>query len=105
MHDYMRALQERFYTAPDSKFKAEALALRRELADRLGKQERKLLLRLTDTLDMMTYEVSLSSFIAGFRLAVELARELGQEEAYSFEREEERRVVERWKSEYEGRKL
>ena len=105
MHDYMRALRERFYTVPDSKYATEARKVRQELAGRLSRPERKLLLRLTDTLDMMTYEISLSSFTAGFRLAVGLARELGQEEVYSFDREEERRVVERWKSEYEGRKL
>ena len=93
MRDYMRALQERFYTAPDNKYKAEALALRRELADRLGKQERKLLLRLTDTLDMMTGEISLASFTAGFRLAAGLARELSMEESYSFDKEEERRAI------------
>ena len=105
MHDYMRALREKFYTAPDSKYTAEAQKVRQELAGRLSRQERKLLLRLTDTLDMMTYEVSLTSFTAGFRLAVGLARELGQEEAYSFEREEERRFMERWKSKYEGRNM
>ena len=93
MRDYMRALQERFYTAPDSKFKTEAQELRRELADRLGKQERKLLLRLTDAMDRMTGEISLASFTAGFQLAVGLARELSMEAPYSFDREEERRAV------------
>ena len=93
MHDYMRALQERFYTAPDSKFEAEALALRRELTERLGKQERKLLLQLTDTLDMMTGEISLASFTAGFQLAAGPARELSMEEPYSFDKEEELRAI------------
>lgn len=93
MRDYMRALQERFYTAPDSKFKTEAQELRRELADRLGKQERKLLLRLTDVMDRMTGEISLASFTAGFRLAAGLARELSLEEPYSFGREEELRAI------------
>ena len=93
MRDYMKALQERFYTAPDSKYKAEALALRRELTDRPGKQERKLLLRLTDAMDRMTGEISLVSFTAGFRLAAGLARELSMEEPYSFDKEEEFRAI------------
>lgn len=93
MYDYMKSLQRQFCAEPKSEHKAEAEKLRRELSKRLDRKDRKLVLRLVDAHTMLEEEISLASFIAGFRLAVGLARELSLEEPYSFDREEERRVL------------
>ena len=96
MHDYMRALQRQFCAEPKNEYKITAESLHRELSRHLNRKDRKLLLRLVDAHEMLTGEISLASFTAGFQLAVGLARELSLEEAYSFTKEEERHALESW---------
>lgn len=50
------------------------------------------LLELVDAGVRLRSGVSLENFIAGFRLACGIARELGAEPPYSFRQEEEQRV-------------
>ena len=73
-YNYMRALWDRFYvrTAVDS----ASDALHHALSEQLDKDGRKQLLCLVDSKNMYTEIVSLESFIAGFRLAVDIASEL-----------------------------
>ena len=47
-----------------------------ELIERLEKPERKLVLQIMDTQNLITEERSLDSFLCGFKLAWELAYEL-----------------------------
>ena len=70
MHDYMRTLQQRFFREPRCE------NLRRTVEDTCGdflkgmsdEDKRKLLL-IVDSMDAIREEVSLASFVAGFKLA------------------------------------
>ena len=89
MHDYMRALQQRFFREPRCE------DLRQTVEDTCGeflkgmsdKDKRKLLL-IVDSMDAIREEVSLESFIAGFKLAWGISRELETDGLYSFDEEE-----------------
>ena len=90
MHDYMRALRQRFYTPPECEELSRELELvHSQLHERLDRQERKLLLRLIDLVNMIRDEASLHSFISGYRLASGLHQELAGQMPYSFDQEEE----------------
>ena len=69
--------------------------LRQELRETLQKPERRKLLRLVDAQNLLREEISLASFMAGFKLAWGLAQELEADGLYSFEDEEEERVCRR----------
>ena len=105
MNDYMRALHQRFFREP------EYLDIQRKL-DRgyrnlrktLPCQERDHLLDVEDLEIELREEVSLASFIAGFRLGMGIAGEL---EPYCFEDDEEersRRRLEEFENKYLARK-
>ncbi len=53
----------------------------RQLIDRLEKPERKLVLRIIDTQNLIAEERSLDSFLCGFKLAWELSNELNHYES------------------------
>ena len=59
-----------------------------------GRQEpdRKLLLKLVDTEDDLRDAAALHNFTCGYRLAYGIHRELAEEPAYSFTKEEEERA-------------
>ena len=88
MNDYMRALHQRFFQEPDcTKIRRELETLRLTLRDKLDRQDRETLLKLTDLAIELREDVSLASFTAGFQLALGIAGELTP---YSFDDEEER---------------
>ena len=90
MNDYMRALHQRFYREPDFRELEEDVEnTRREIRDCLDKFQRRRLMHLVDTQNLLREETSLAAFTAGFRLALGIAEEL---EPYSFEDEEEERA-------------
>ncbi len=88
MKDYMMALHQRFCKEP------ECLGVRKELKsiyqdlhqvlDRRGQEQ---LLKLADLENELQEEISLESFLSGFKLALGIAAELAP--SYSFEDEEE----------------
>ena len=87
MYDYIKALKERFYHAPEeTEWNEQIQKLRYELASHMDKQDRKLLLRLLDAESLLQEEISLTSFAAGFRLAWGIVNELSAE-TYSYEQE------------------
>ncbi len=93
MYNYIRELHRIFNTEPDCpEQRKQADALQTELKTHLGEEERKLLLRLTDTQSILNYEISLESFAAGFRLAAGIAKELESGGLYSFDDEETERI-------------
>ena len=94
MYDYMKALQRQFETTPRSiqDLAGEVSQAHKELSSRLGKEERKLLLRLVDMEDNLRGVATLHSFTCGYRLACGIHRELAEEPSYSFAKEEEERV-------------
>ena len=71
MYDYMKALLQRFDTHSEQAAALEKSIekTRKNLANRLTKSERKMLLRLSDLEDALRDETSLNSFMCGYRLA------------------------------------
>ena len=93
MYDYMQALQARFATETFCvEQQAEVVRLHRKLEKRLDCRNQIRLLELVDAEARLQDDVSLESFIAGFRLACGIAHELGGEPPYSFRQEEEERI-------------
>ena len=89
MHDYMRALQQRFFRKPLCE------DLRRTVEDtcgeflkRMSDEDKRKLLLIVDSMDAIRDEVSLESFIAGFKMAWGISRELETDGLYSFDEEE-----------------
>ena len=77
MNDYMRALHQRFYREPDfSDLEEDIENTRQEVRDCLGQPERRKLMQLVDAQNLLREQISLTSFIAGFKLAQEIAKEL-----------------------------
>ena len=85
MYDYMQALQARFSTESlCAEQQAEVMRLHRRLEKKLDRKNQIRLLELVDAEARLRDDVSLESFIAGFRLACGIAHELGAEPPYSF---------------------
>ena len=75
MYDYMQALQEKFFSDDVyAEQRQEIETLRHELSHMLDKQ----LLQLVDAESQLRDDITLASFIAGFRLACGIGRELGR---------------------------
>ena len=92
MNEYMRALHQRFCGEPDFRGLEEDIeATRREVRDYLDKFQRRRLMHLVDTQNLLREETSLVSFTAGFKLAWGIAKELEADGLYSFDYE-----VEQW---------
>lgn len=82
MCDTLKLLYERFYTPlPLEDAEQEIDDCHRQLIDRLEKPERKLVLRIIDTQNLMAEERSIDSFLCGFKLAWELSNELNHYES------------------------
>lgn len=70
MNDYMTALHQRFYREPDfSELEEEIEQTHQEVRDCLDKMQRRRLMHLVDTQNLLREETSLASFTAGFKLA------------------------------------
>ena len=103
MNDYMTALHQRFYREPDfSELEEEIEQTHQEVRDCLDKMQRRRLMHLVDTQNLLREETSLASFTAGFKLAWGIARELEGDGLYSFQKEEEQRACEIMEREVNG---
>ena len=60
----------------------------KELFTRMGEEDKRKLLLIVDSMDAIRDEVSLASFMAGFKLAWGISRELETDGLYSFDEEE-----------------
>lgn len=77
MNDTLKQLYNRFYTPlPMLEAEQEIEFCHKQLIERLGKPERKLVLRIMDNQSLIAEERSMDSFVYGFKLAWELAYEL-----------------------------
>ena len=77
MYHYMAALHQRFFQAPDfTQLEEEIEQARQDVRDCLGQPERRTLMQLVDAQNLLREQISLTSFIAGFKLAQEIAKEL-----------------------------
>jgi len=77
MNELLKALYDSFYEKlPAAQLKTEIERCHQELTDNLEKPERKLVLQIIDCKDQIAEDLSIDSFIAGFRLAWKLSQEL-----------------------------
>ena len=77
MNEMLKALYDSFYKKfPATQLKAEIERCHQELIEKLEKSERKLVLQIIDCKDQIAEDLSIDSFIAGFRLAMRLSQEL-----------------------------
>ena len=82
MNDTLKLLYDRFYTPlPMEEAEQEINDCHRQLIERLEKPERKLVLRIIDTQNLIAEERSIDSFLCGFKLAWELSNELNHYES------------------------
>ncbi len=77
MNELLKALYDSFYERPSAAhLKAEVERCHQELIEKLDKPERRLVLQIIDCKDQIAEELSIDSFICGFRLAWKLSQEL-----------------------------
>ena len=98
MHDYMKALYHRFETPSERVEELEEMVdkAHKQLANRLKKPERKILLRLVDLEAALRDQSCLDSFMSGYRVAHGIHQELlAEQPPYNFEDEDERLACER----------
>ena len=89
MHDYMQALQHRFFRKPRCEELRQTVDTTcKELFTRMGEEDKRKLLLIVDSMDAIRDEVSLASFVAGFKLAWGISRELETDGLYSYDEEE-----------------
>ena len=100
MHDYMRALQQRFFRKPQCEdLRGIVEDTCGEFLKRMSDEDKRKLLLIVDSMDAIRDEVSLASFIAGFKLAWGISRELEADGLYSFDEEETECVCRRMEQE------
>ena len=93
MKDYMMALHQRFCKEPDClEVKQQIKAVHQDLYQALDRQGQEQLLKLADLENELREDVSLESFLSGFKLALGIAAELAP--SYSFDDDEEQRACE-----------
>ena len=89
MHDYMQALQQRFFRKPRCEELRQTVDITcKELFTRMSDEDKRKLLLIVDSMEAIRDEVSLASFIAGFKLAWGISRELETDGLYSYDEEE-----------------
>ena len=93
MKDYMMALHQRFCKEPECREVREQIReVEYDLRQVLDRQGQEQLLRLADLNNELQEEISLESFLSGFKLALGIAAELAP--SYSFDDDEEQRACE-----------
>ena len=89
MHDYMQALQQRFFRKPRCEELRQTVDTTcKELFTRMGEEDKRKLLLIVDSMDAIRDEVSLVSFMAGFKLDCGISREVETDGFDSFDEEE-----------------
>ena len=93
MKDYMMALHQRFCKEPDCReVRKQIREVEQELHQKMDRRGQEHLLKLADLENELREEISLESFLSGFKLALGIAAELAP--SYSFDDDEERRACE-----------
>ena len=93
MRDYMMALHQRFCKEPECReVRRELEAVYQELHQTLDRRGQEQMLILADLENELQEEISLESFLSGFKLALGIAAELAP--SYSFDDDEERQACE-----------
>ena len=92
MQDYMKALQKQFDRQEFDDLHALVEYAHEDLKENMDIGDRKKLLRLLNAQNTLLVEARLSSFTAGFKLALGIIGELGA--PYSFDADEEEKAKE-----------
>ena len=93
MKDYMMALHQRFRKEPECReVRKELEAVHQALYQVLDRRGQGQLLKLSELENKLQDEISLESFLSGFKLALGIAAELAP--SYSIDNEEEQRACE-----------
>ena len=93
MKDYMMALHQRFCKEPECREVREQIREgEHDLRQALDRRGQEKLLKLADLENELREEISLESFLSGFKLALGIAAELAP--SYSFDDDEEQRACE-----------
>ena len=91
MRDYMMALHQRFCKEPECReIKQKIREVERDLHQTLDRRGQEQLLKLADLQNELQEDISLESFLSGFKLALGIAAELAP--SYSFDDDEEQRA-------------
>ena len=91
MKDYIMALHQRFCKEPECReVRKEVEAVHQDLYQALDRRGQEQLLKLADLENELREDVSLESFLSGFKLALGIAAELAP--SYSFDDDEEQRA-------------
>ena len=91
MKDYMMALHQRFCKAPECREVREQIReVEHDLRQALDRRGQEKLLKLADLENELREEISLESFLSGFKLALGISAELAP--SYSFDDDEEQRA-------------
>ena len=91
MKDYMMALHQRFCKEPECReVRKQISEVERDLRLTLDRRGQEQLLKLADLENELREDVSLESFLSGFKLALGIAAELAP--SYSFDDDEEQRT-------------
>ena len=100
MNDYMTALLERFQieTPELTAYQARTAAAEAKLKETLNKEQRKLLLQLSDCENSYRQETALCGFLSGWRLANGVRDELDALPRFSIIDEDEARARERYET-------
>ena len=93
MRDYMMALHQRFCKEPECReIRKQIREVERDLHQTLDRRGQEQLLKLADLQNELQEDISLESFLSGFKLALGIAAELAP--SYSFDDDEEQRACE-----------
>lgn len=93
MKDYIMALHQRFCKEPECReVRDEIREVEHDLRQALDRRGQEQLLKLADLENELQDEISLESFLSGFKLALGIAVELAP--SYSFDDDEEQRACE-----------
>ena len=85
MNELLKALYDNFYVPlPETELKKEIEDCHRQLIEALDKPERRLVLQIIDDKDQIAENRAIDSFIAGFRLAWQLANEIANYQKSNF---------------------
>ena len=80
MQDYLIALHSRFHVTSNDEQEQKGIMEQKEgrLKKHLSKKEKRLLLSLMDEMEIYRLQSQLSSFVAGYKLAMGISRELDE---------------------------
>lgn len=93
MKDYMMALHQRFCKEPECReVRKQIREVEQEFHQKMDRRGQEQLLKLADLENELREEISLESFLSGFKLALGIAAELAP--SYSFDDDEEQRACE-----------